>query len=57
MDAETFQALELAHARILDHHSRQRPQDETYTDEAGVELGQRWTPVASQRRWTYPPRH
>jgi histidinol dehydrogenase len=47
VDAETFQALELAHARILDHHSRQRPQDETYTDEAGVELGQRWTPVAS----------
>ena len=47
VDAETREALILAHARILDHHRRQRPQDETYTDETGVELGQRWTPVAS----------
>jgi histidinol dehydrogenase len=47
VDSETFEALALAHARILDHHRRQRPQDETYTDDAGVELGQRWTPVAS----------
>lgn len=47
VDSETLEALALAHARILDHHRRQKPQDETYTDDAGVELGQRWTPVAS----------
>ena len=47
VDAETLEALALAHARILDHHSRQRPKDEIYTDETGVELGQRWTPVSS----------
>ena len=47
VDAETVQALELAHARILDHHLRQRPADDRYTDASGVEIGQRWTPVAS----------
>ena len=47
VDLETLEALALAHARILDHHRRQRPQDETYTDDTGVELGQRWTPVVS----------
>ena len=47
VDAETVQALELAHARILDHHRRQVPQSESYTDATGVEIGQRWTPVAS----------
>jgi len=47
VDEETVAALKLAYARILDHHKRQLPQDDSYTDEAGVELGQRWTPVAS----------
>jgi len=47
VDAETLDALKLAHARILDHHRRQLPQSESYTDRSGVELGQRWTPVAS----------
>jgi len=47
VDAETLDALKLAHARILDHHRRQMPESETYTDASGVELGQRWTPVAS----------
>jgi histidinol dehydrogenase len=47
VDDDTVEALKLAHARILDHHARQLPQSESYTDEAGVELGQRWTPVAS----------
>jgi len=47
VESETLDALELAHARIVDHHRRQLPQSETYTDESGVELGQRWTPVAS----------
>ncbi|GGF53582.1 histidinol dehydrogenase [Azorhizobium oxalatiphilum] len=43
--AETLDALKFAKARIEAHHSRQLPQDERYTDAAGVELGQRWTPV------------
>jgi histidinol dehydrogenase len=47
VDDETVEALKLAHARILDHHRRQLPQSESYTDEIGVEIGQRWTPVAS----------
>lgn len=47
VDDETVDALKLAHARLLDHHKRQLPQSESYKDEIGVELGQRWTPVAS----------
>ena len=47
VDAETVAALELAHARILDHHRRQVPESQSYTDANGVEIGQRWTPVAS----------
>lgn len=47
IEAKTLAALELAHERILDHHSRQRPRDDRYTDSTGVELGSRWTPVAS----------
>jgi histidinol dehydrogenase len=47
VDAETLAALALAHARILDHHRRQLPEDVLYKDAEGVELGQRWTPVES----------
>ena len=47
IDAKTLAALELAHERILDHHKRQLPSDDRYTDETGVELGNRWTPVSS----------
>jgi histidinol dehydrogenase len=47
VDAATLDALKLAHARILGHHRRQLPQDDRYTDKTGVEIGQRWTPVAS----------
>jgi histidinol dehydrogenase len=47
VDEETVEALKLAHTRILDHHSRQLPESETYVDATGVELGQRWTPVSS----------
>jgi histidinol dehydrogenase len=43
----TRAALKLAHDRILGHHQRQRPKDDTYKDGLGVELGTRWTPVAS----------
>lgn len=44
---ETLSALELARKRIADHHDRQRPGDDRYTDAAGVELGHRWTAVES----------
>ena len=47
IDAKTLAALELAHERILDHHKRQVPRDDRYTDATGVELGNRWTPVSS----------
>ena len=43
----TREALKLAHDRILDHHKRQLPKDDRYKDGLGVELGTRWTPVAS----------
>ncbi len=41
------EALVLAAERIRAYHQRQMPQDESWTDEAGVKLGWRWTPVAS----------
>ena len=47
MDERTLAALHLAHDRILDHHQRQRPKDDRYKDRLGVELGTRWTAVAS----------
>jgi histidinol dehydrogenase len=43
--AEVRQSLAFAAARIEAYHRRQRPADERFTDEAGVELGHRWTPV------------
>jgi len=47
VDKKTGEALKLAHDRILDHHKRQLPKDDVYKDALGVELGTRWTPVAS----------
>jgi histidinol dehydrogenase len=44
---ETIAALELAATRIAEHHERQLPVNERYTDEIGVELGWRWTAVES----------
>jgi len=38
-------ALDLAAARIRAYHERQRPTDSDWTDNAGVRLGARWTPV------------
>jgi histidinol dehydrogenase len=40
-------ALELAADRIHAYHSRQKPQDESWTDPAGAMLGWRWTPVSA----------
>ncbi len=44
---ETLDALQLAADRITEHHARQLPMNERYTDEVGVELGWRWTAVES----------
>ena len=40
-------ALELAVARIKSYHEKQLPDDTFWTDESGVELGWRWSPVAA----------
>ncbi len=42
---ETKAALELAANRIADFHARQKPENARFTDEAGVELGHRWSAV------------
>jgi histidinol dehydrogenase len=38
-------AIAFAAERIRAYHLRQRPQDQQFTDESGVELGWRWTPI------------
>ncbi|MBE7217154.1 MAG: histidinol dehydrogenase [Caulobacteraceae bacterium] len=45
--AEVREALQFAAGRIRAYHERQRPADQRWTDEAGVELGWRWTPLDS----------
>ena len=42
---EVREAIAFAAKRIRDYHERQRPADQWFTDEAGVELGWRWTPL------------
>jgi histidinol dehydrogenase len=42
-----LEALEMAAERIRDYHRRQVPADLDYSDEAGVRLGHRWTPVSA----------
>lgn len=44
---DTLDALTFAQERIAEHHKRQLPADDRYTDAAGVELGHRWTAVES----------
>ena len=46
-EEESLAALRLAGDRITDHHRRQVPTNERYTDELGVELGWRWSAVES----------
>ena len=46
-EPETVAALTLGRDRILDHHRRQLPENDRYVDATGVELGSRWSPVAS----------
>lgn len=40
-------ALELAAERIRAYHERQRPEDASWTDASGAQLGWRWTPVSA----------
>ena len=44
---EVREAIAFAAARIRAYHERQRPQDQRFTDEVGVELGWRWTALES----------
>lgn len=44
-DAETLEALKIAAKRIEAYHLRQKPDDLRYEDEAGIELGYRWTAI------------
>src|SRR5579872_5403398 len=43
--AEVREAIAFAADRIRRYHALQRPADAKFTDEAGVELGWRWTPI------------
>jgi histidinol dehydrogenase len=45
VSAEERQALELAADRIRAYHTRQLPEDASWTDATGATLGWRWTPV------------
>ncbi len=44
-DNDTLGALKVAAERISSFHEKQMPDDLSYTDEAGVELGYRWTAI------------
>ncbi len=44
---ETLTALETAARRIEDYHRRQMPDDSSYTDDSGAQLGWRFTPLDS----------
>src|SRR5579863_2600513 len=44
-DGKALAALELAHNRVLAYHQRQKPQDVSFVDPLGVELGWRWRPI------------
>jgi len=44
-DDKTVKALEVAAARIKAFHEKQVPEGLEYTDDEGVQLGFRWTPV------------
>ncbi len=43
--ADVRDAIAFAAGRIETYHRRQRPTDQQWTDDAGVELGWRWTPI------------
>ncbi|GGB57189.1 MULTISPECIES: histidinol dehydrogenase [Henriciella] len=45
--ADLKEAIDFAAARIAAYHEKQRPDDHQFTDDAGVELGWRWTALDS----------
>ena len=45
LDAELRDALNLAADRIRAYHEAQKPNPRDYTDDVGMRLGHRWTPV------------
>lgn len=47
VDAGDRAALQLAADRIAAYHRRQLPEDAMWTDDAGAQLGWRWTPVSA----------
>ncbi|HEC14699.1 MAG TPA: histidinol dehydrogenase [Rhodospirillales bacterium] len=44
-EGDALEALRFAAGRITDFHRRQKPENLLYTDQAGLRLGYRWTPV------------
>src|SRR5665647_3401507 len=44
-DPQALAALKLARDRIEAYHRRQKPADDRFTDDVGVELGTRWTAI------------
>jgi histidinol dehydrogenase len=46
-DRQALDALSLAAARIEAYHRRQLPHDDLYVDDAGVQLGHRWTALGA----------
>lgn len=44
-DTETLDALKTAANRIRAYHEKQKPSDLRYEEEAGIELGYRWTAI------------
>lgn len=46
-DPKVREAIAFAARRIRDYHERQRPADQRWTDDAGVELGWRWGALES----------
>ena len=44
-DPQALVALKLARDRIEAYHRRQKPADDRFTDDVGVELGTRWTAI------------
>lgn len=45
IDTDIIDALVMAHRRITAYHERQRPSDDRFEDDAGVELGHRWSAI------------
>ncbi len=54
LSTNTIKALELASVRIHSYHEKLKPQDVSYKDKSGIELGSRWLPVESAGIYVAP---